>query len=135
MPTSSSAFHLGDRVWYVIDGIGASPAIWARAVVVRVSPSRVAVYAALGHRRARSVAPYRLVAGWPPANVKALDFSPGFIDALFQRNRANPTWARIARLHARKQARIRSSGKRGRIGSIARRPELAPRGGSETNEK
>lgn len=69
-----SGLAVGDRRWYVISGIGAMRPIWAEAVVVRVTSSRVGVRAAVGSLRARYVTISRLMVGPPPPDVLTLTF-------------------------------------------------------------
>jgi hypothetical protein len=68
-------FTVGDRVWYVIDGLGAVPPIWLSVVVVRVTTTRIGVRSAEG-KRPRYVAPSRLTTAPPPPEVTVLVFAP-----------------------------------------------------------
>lgn len=88
-------FEVGDSVWYVLDGIGQRPPIWAAAVVVQVTPRRVGVRAAVGTLRARYVAPERLATGLPPPDVVTLRFPPWIRRALFAGKGRRLKWVRI----------------------------------------
>lgn len=75
MTSAVTPFAVGDRVWYVIDGLGNVPPIWLSVVVVRVTPHRIGVRSAEG-KRPRYVAPSRLTTSPPPPEVTILVFSP-----------------------------------------------------------
>jgi hypothetical protein len=73
-------FAVGDRVWYVIAGLGNVPPIWVAAVVDKVTSTRVGIKTA-PRRRARYVSPARLSTDAPPADVTTIVFPPVLVTA------------------------------------------------------
>jgi hypothetical protein len=69
------AFAVGDRVWYVIAGLGNVPPIWLAVVVVQVTATRVGVQTS-PRKRPRFVSPARLTTETPPPDVTTLVFPP-----------------------------------------------------------
>lgn len=72
----SNSFAVGDRVWYVIAGIGELPPIWVAAIVVKVTARRVGVRPAIG-RRSRFVGPGSLTTECPPPDAMTITFPHG----------------------------------------------------------
>jgi hypothetical protein len=66
-PADSPPFAVGDRVWYVIPGLGAVPPIWLAVLGGQMRPTRVSIRA--GRSRIRDVAPARLTTDPPPRDV------------------------------------------------------------------
>lgn len=64
---SPPRFAVGDRVWYVMPGLGDVPPIWLAVVVVQIRPTRVSIRA--GRSRIREVSPARLTTDAPPRDV------------------------------------------------------------------
>ena len=67
IPAGPPRFAVGDRVWYVIPGLGGVPPIWLAVLVVEIRPARVNIRA--GRARIRSVSAARLTTDPPPPDV------------------------------------------------------------------
>ena len=63
---------VGDRVWYVISGLGNVPPIWVAAVVQRATGPRIGVRVSGTDRRVRYVSQSRLTTDAPPPGVTTL---------------------------------------------------------------
>ena len=70
-----SAYAVGDRVWYVLSGLGTMPPLWVSAVVTKVTPIHIGIRTAPANR-ARYVSPARLTTDAPPSNVTTIVFPP-----------------------------------------------------------
>jgi hypothetical protein len=65
-------FNIGDRVWYVLAGLGNIPPIWVAAVVERVTRTRVGLGVTGSDRRVRYVSMSRLTTDPPPPGVTVI---------------------------------------------------------------
>ncbi len=66
---------VGDRVWYVIDGLGLVPPIWVAATIVTVGETRIGIRTA-PKNRPRYVTAARLTTDAPPAGATTIVFPP-----------------------------------------------------------
>ena len=65
-------YHVGDRVWYVISGLGNVQPVWVAAVVQRVTGARVGLRVSGRDRRVRYVSSSRLTTDAPPPGVTTI---------------------------------------------------------------
>lgn len=68
----SSEFSAGDRVWYVIPGLGNVPPIWVAAEVIEITATRIGIRTS-PRTRPRYVTAARLTTDAPPPGVTTLE--------------------------------------------------------------